>query len=95
MRLTKKLNPKILHSSHVCWSTIIVLILFSKSTTTDRQLVWVHDNPNVAEAGHPDATDLTRDFSRRNSDAMDILALRLGLGTGAVRGGIRGSVPPF
>ena len=32
------------------------------------------------EAGHPDATDLTRDFSPGNSDAMDILTLRLGLG---------------
>ena len=27
------------------------------------------------EAGHPDATDLTRDFSLGNSDAMDILTL--------------------
>ena len=30
------------------------------------------------EAGHPDATDLTRDFSPGNSDAMDILTLGLG-----------------
>ena len=31
------------------------------------------------EAGHPDATDLTRDFSPGNSNAMDILTLGLGL----------------
>ena len=30
------------------------------------------------EAGHPDATDLTRDCSPGNSDAMDILTLGLG-----------------
>ena len=30
------------------------------------------------EAGHPDATDLMRDFSPGNSDAMDILTLGLG-----------------
>ena len=34
----------------------------------------------INEAGHPDATDLTRDFSPGNSDAMDILSLGLGLG---------------
>ena len=38
------------------------------------------------EAGHPDATDLTRDFSPGNSDAMDILTLGLGLGLGRVLG---------
>ena len=32
------------------------------------------------EAGHPDATDLTQDFSLGNSDVMDILTLGLGLG---------------
>ena len=37
------------------------------------------------EAGHPDATDLTRDFSPENSDAMDILTLGLGLGLGLGR----------
>ena len=31
----------------------------------------------VFKAGHPDATDLTRDFSPGNSDAMDILTLGL------------------
>ena len=30
------------------------------------------------EAGHPDATNLTWDFSYGNSDAMDILTLGLG-----------------
>ena len=30
-----------------------------------------------SEAGHPDATDLTRAFSPGNSDAMDILTLGL------------------
>ena len=30
------------------------------------------------EAGHPDATDLTQDFSLGNSDAMDNLTLGLG-----------------
>ena len=39
-----------------------------------------------SEAGHPDATDLTRDFSPGNSDAMDILTLGLGLGLGRVLG---------
>ena len=38
------------------------------------------------EAGHPDTTDLTRDFSPGNSDAMDILTLGLGLGLGRVLG---------
>ena len=38
------------------------------------------------EAGHPDATDLTRDFSPGNSDAIDILTLGLGLGLGRVLG---------
>ena len=33
---------------------------------------------NFVEAGHPDVTDLTRDFSPGNSDAMDILTLGLG-----------------
>ena len=40
---------------------------------------------NLAEAGHPDATDLTRDFSPGNSDAMDILTLGLELGLGLGR----------
>ena len=40
----------------------------------------------VTEAGHPDATDLTRDFSPGNSDAMDIQTLGLGLGFGRVLG---------
>ena len=35
---------------------------------------------SFAKAGHPDATDLTRDFSFGNSDAMDILTLEFGLG---------------
>ena len=39
-----------------------------------------------SEAGHPDAYDLTRAFSRGNSDAMDILTLGLGLGLGRVLG---------
>ena len=39
--------------------------------------IWGYQN---GEAGHPDATDLTRDFSPGNSDAMDILTLGLGLG---------------
>ena len=38
------------------------------------------------EAGHPDATDLTRDFSLGNSDAMDILTLGLELGRQDVPG---------
>ena len=38
--------------------------------------------PSFCEAGHPDATDLTRDFSPGNSDAMDILTIGLGLGLG-------------
>ena len=37
------------------------------------------------EAEHPDATDLTRNFSPGNSDAMDILTLGLGLGLGLGR----------
>ena len=39
-----------------------------------------------SEAGHPDVTDLMRDFSPGNSDAMDILTLGLGLGLGRVLG---------
>ena len=39
-----------------------------------------------AEAGHPDATDLMRDYSVGNPDAMDILMLGLGLGLGKVLG---------
>ena len=39
----------------------------------------------AAEAGHSDATDLTRDFSPGNSDAMNILTLGLGLGLGLGR----------
>ena len=38
------------------------------------------------EAGHPDATDLTRDFSPANFDVMDILTLGLGLGLRRVLG---------
>ena len=38
------------------------------------------------EAEHPDATELTRDFSPGNSDAMDNLTLGLGLGLGLGRG---------
>ena len=38
------------------------------------------------EAGHPDATDLTRDHSPGNPDAMEILTLGLGLGLGRVLG---------
>ena len=41
--------------------------------------------PVLIKAGHPDATDLTRDFSPGNSDAMDILTLGLGLGLGLGR----------
>ena len=37
------------------------------------------------EAGHPDATDLTRDFPPGNSDVMDTLTLGLGLGLGLGR----------
>ena len=40
----------------------------------------------MSEAGHPDVTDLTRDFSSGNSDAMDILTLGLELGLGRVLG---------
>ena len=32
----------------------------------------------IGKAGHPDATNLTGDFSPGNSDAMDILTLWLG-----------------
>ena len=39
--------------------------------------VW-RGNPHCGEARHPDATNLTRDFSPGNSDAMDILTLGLG-----------------
>ena len=39
-----------------------------------------------SETGHPDATDLTRDYSSGNSDAMDKLTLGLGLGLGRVLG---------
>ena len=42
---------------------------FSLSSTNVKIEVTKH------EAGHPDATELTRDFSPRNSDAMDILTL--------------------
>ena len=42
--------------------------------------------PRPYKAGHPDATDLTRDFSLGNSDATDILTLGLGLGLGRVLG---------
>ena len=37
------------------------------------------------EAGHPDSTDLMRDFSPGNSDVMYILTLGLGLGLGLRR----------
>ena len=42
----------------------------------------------ITEAGHPDMTDLSIDFSRGNSDTMDILTLRfvLGLRLGRVLG---------
>ena len=36
------------------------------------------DVVKISEAGHPDATDLTEDFSPGNSDAMDNLTLGLG-----------------
>ena len=42
--------------------------------------------PCLYEAGHLDATDLTRDYSPGNPDAMDILTLGLGLGLGRVLG---------
>ena len=45
------------------------------------------------EAGHPDATDLTRAFSPGNSDAMDILTLGLGRVLGLEFG--RQDVPGF
>ena len=38
----------------------------------------IHCGGSPGEAGHPDATDLTRDFSPVNSDATDILTLGLG-----------------
>ena len=41
---------------------------------------------NAAEAGHPDATDLTRAFSLGNSDTMDIPTLGLELGRQDVPG---------
>ena len=52
------------------------------------------------EAGHPNATDLTRAFSPGNSDAMDILTLGLGrvleLGRQDVPGvGVRASGCPW
>ena len=44
-----------------------------------------HNDADDPEAGHPDATDLTQDFSPGNSDAIDILTLGLGLGLGLGR----------
>ena len=40
----------------------------------------------LIEAGHPNATDLTRDYSPENPDTMDILTLVLGLGLERVLG---------
>ena len=41
-------------------------------------LLNIYLYPKKVKAGHPNATDLMRDFSPGNSDAMDILTLGLG-----------------